>query len=196
MWNPHSWPWDATSRGSRSATSSANMSSNSRNVKSPFLITTCHYWGVRSASSSANMSSNSRNVKFAFFATRCIYCGRGRSASWSANMSYNSRNLKSPFLVTICLDWGVDLPVDLPIWGLTVEMWNPHSWSLHAITRGVDLASRSATSSASMSSNSRNVKLPFLTTRCHYLVVDLPPGVSEALSVSICEIADLLSLSP
>ena len=28
------------------------------------------------------------------------------------------------------------------------------------------------------------------------LGVDLPPGLPEALSVSICEMADLLSLSP
>ena len=152
----------------------------------------------------------------------------GRSANWSANMTSNSGNVKLPFLTTRCHYWGLDLPVDLPvdlsiwpltvemsyhhswaldahylgvdlpIWALTVEMWNCHSWPLDRsatwsvnmtsnsrnvkllfmTTRcywGVGPASRSATWSANMTSNSRNVKLPFLTTRCHYWgVVDLP----------------------
>ena len=48
-------------------------------------------------------------------------------------------------------------------------------------------SSRSATSFASMSCNSRNVKLPFLTTRCQYQGldllrgVDLPPGLPKLL---------------
>ena len=66
---------------------------------------------------------------------------------------------------------GVGLSVDLPIWALTVEMWNHHSWLLDASTgRGV----RSASWSANMSSNSRNLKLPFLATRYPYWGVDLP----------------------
>ena len=93
--------------------------------------------------------------------------GGGRSATWSANMTSNSRNVKLPFLTTRCHYWGVDLPLDLPLWHLIVEMLNCHSWPIDATT-GVWTASRSATWSANMTSNSRNVKLPFLTTRCHY----------------------------
>ena len=202
MWNCHSWPLDATTGGSRSASRSAtwsanmsshsrnvkllflttrchycrsanwsaNMSSNSRNVKLPFLTTRCHYWGAsRSATWSANMSSNSSNVKLPFLTNRCQYQG-GRSATWSANMSSNSRNVKLPFLTTRCQYWGRSV-LDLPIWALTVEMWNYHSWPLD-VTTGGRSASRSW--SANMSSNSRNVKLPFLTTRCQYQGVDLP----------------------
>ena len=133
-------PWGWGRSASRSATSSANMSSNSRNVKLPFLTSRWHYCGVRSATPSVNMISNSRNVKLPFLTTRWHY-------------------------------QGVYLPLHLPIWALTVEMWNCHSWPLDATTGGWG---RSATSSANMTSNSRNVKLPFLTTRCHYWGVDLP----------------------
>ena len=122
----------------------------------------------------------------------------GGSASSSANMSYNSRNMKSPFLTNRCLYWGVDLPVHLPIWAITVEMWNCHSWPLDASMGGdlpADLSiwaitvamwnhhswpidastgGRSASSSANMSYNSRNLKLPFVTNRCLYCRVDLP----------------------
>ena len=167
MWNCHSWPLDATTRGRSTS---------------------------RSATWSANMSSHSRNVKLLFLTTRCHYC---RYANCSANMSSNSRNVKLPFLTTRCHHWGVDLPLDLPIWALTVEMWNCHSWPLDVTTGGSRSASRSANMSshsrnakllflttrchycrsanwsANMSSNSRNVKLPFLTTRCHYWGVDL-----------------------
>ena len=68
----------------------------------------------------------------------------GRSATSSANMSSNSRNVKSPFLTTTCQYWGggLDLPLHLPIWALTVEMWNRH-WNCHsdalADLPGVDL---------------------------------------------------------
>ena len=202
--------------GGWSATSSANMSSNSRNVKLPFLTTRCPYWGERSASRSATspatMSSNSRNVKLPFLTMRCHYCGErsaSRSATSPATMSSNSRNVKLPFLTMRCQYWGVDLPLHLPIWALTVEMWNCHSWPQDAPTGGRDLpvdlplhlplwaltvemwnchswlldasirgVCRSAitfgTSSANMSLNSRDVKLPFLTTRCQYWGVDLP----------------------
>ena len=78
---------------------------------------------------------------------------------------------------------GVDLPinlsVDLPIWALTGEMWNCHSWPLDGTTGGVDLP----TWSANMSSNSGNVKLPFLTTRCHYQGVDLPINLQLDLPI-------------
>ena len=68
-------------------------------------------------------------------ATRCLYWGH-RSPSWSANMSSNSRNLKLPFLTIRCLYKGVDLPLDLPIWALEVEIWNCHSWPLDASAGG------------------------------------------------------------
>ena len=116
------------------------MTSNSTNVKLPLLTTRCHYQGrSRSASWSASISSNSRNVISPFLTTRCHYQGRSRSASWSANMSSNSRNEKLSFLTTRCHCWGVDLPLDLPIWALTVEISYCHSWPLDASTGGVDL---------------------------------------------------------
>ena len=118
--------------------------------------------GGRSATWSANMSSNSRNVKLPFLTTRCQYQVVDMPVDlqlWSANIE---------FLTTRCQTRGVDWPLDLPIWALTVEMWNCYSWPLDATTGGRS-ASRSATWSANMSSNSRNVKLLFLTTRCHWL---------------------------
>ena len=115
-----------------------NVKCEIRHVNSPFLTTRCLHQGCRSASWSANMSSNSRNVKLSFLTTRCLYWGCW-SASWSANMSSNSRNVLSPFLTTRCLYQGLDLPVDLPIWVLTVEMSYCHSWPLDATTRVVDL---------------------------------------------------------
>ena len=146
MWNCHSWPLDATTWGVDLPLDLqiwANISSNSRNVISPFLTTRCQYWGGRSASRSAswsaNMTSNSRNVKLPFLTTRCHYWGVGpasRSASWSANMTSNSRNVISPSLSTRCQLQGADLPCDLPIWALTVEMWNHHSWLLDSSTGG------------------------------------------------------------
>ena len=177
-------------------------------------------WG-RSASWSANISSNSRNLKLTFFTTRChgrvhlpvdlsilalieeisnwhswplddstgggrvdlpldllilaiiveiSNChsspinnstwGVGTYASWSANNTSNSRNLKLPFLATRWLYWGggVDLPVDLSILALIVEISNHHSWPLDDSTWG----SRSASWSANISSNSRNLILPIL----------------------------------
>ena len=40
-------------------------------------------------------------------------------------------------VVTGCmLDWGVDLPLDLPIWALTIEILNCHSLPLDASTGG------------------------------------------------------------
>ena len=177
------------------------MSSNSWNLKSPFLTIRCLYWRGRSASWLANMSSNNRNVKSPFLTAKCLYWGvflpvnwpiwaltveissnhswtldastGGRSASWLANMSSNNRNVKSPFLTAKCLYWGVFLPVNRPIWALTVEISSDHSWTLDASTGG-----RSASWLANMSSNNRNVKSPFLTAKCLYwgvfLPVDLP----------------------
>ena len=194
----HSWTLDA-STGGRSASWDANMSSNSRNLKSQFLTHRCLYWRGRSASWSVNMSSNTRNLKSPMLNKRGLYWGvdlpvdlpifaltleischhswpldastRGVPAGCSLNLSSNSRNLKSQFLTTRCLYWGVDLPVPLIIWALTVEISSHHSWSLDTSTRGVDLL----VALLNMSSNSRNFKLHNpLTTRCLYWGVDLP----------------------
>ena len=95
----------------------------------------------------------------------------GRSASWCAYMSFHSSNVKLPFLTTRCqyqgdkLDLPGDLPVDQPIWALTVVMINCYSWPLDISTR----RGRSASWSAYMSFHSSDVKLPFLTTRYQYL---------------------------
>ena len=83
-----------------------------------------------------------------------IYLG-GRSASWSAHMSSNSKNQKLSFRST-GRSTGGDLPVDLPIWALTV--WNCHSDPL------TNLGGRSASWSAHISSNSKNRKLSFRST--------------------------------
>ena len=100
-----SWPLDASTGGVDLLVDLANMSSNSRNLKSPFLTTRCLYQGGRSASWSANMSSNSRNLKSPFLTNRGLYWGVDLPVDL-ANMSSNSRNLKSPFLTTRCLYWG------------------------------------------------------------------------------------------
>ena len=107
------------------------------------------------------MSSNSRNVKLPFLTTRCHY--------WGVDIPLDLPIRALTVEMWNCYSWPldantVDLPIDLPIWALTVEMWNCHSWPLDVTTGG----SRSATWSANMSSHSRNVKLLFLTTRCHY----------------------------
>ena len=177
-----------------SASWSANISSNSRNLKLPSLTTRYLYWGGRSASWDAtNMTSNSWNLKSPFLTIRCLYW-RGRSASWLANMSSNNRNVKSPFLTAKCLYWGFFLPVNRPLWALTVEISIDHSWTLDASTGGrsaswdaniwpltleiskwpflttrcLCLWGRSANWSANICSNIRNLKSPFLTTRCLY----------------------------
>ena len=131
----HSLTTRSLCQSGRSDNWSANMTSNSRNLKLPFWTTRCLcQWGW-SASWSANISSNSRNLRSPFLTTRCLYW-RSRSAIWSANMSYNSRNLKSPFLTTRCLYWGGDLLVDWPVWVLTIEISSHHSWPLDASTVG------------------------------------------------------------
>ena len=106
--------------------------------------------------------------------TRCQYMNlpEGRSATWSANMSSNSRNVKLLFLTTRCQYWGVDLPLDLPIWALTLEMWNCHSWPLDATTGG-SRSSRSATWSANMSSNTVEMWIKAIDQSDAYLSLDL-----------------------
>ena len=95
------------------------------------------------------------------------------SDTWSGNMTSISRNLKLPFFTNRCLYWeGVDLPVDLsldlPIWALTVDIQNCHCCPLHASTRGDRSASHLPLWSGNMTSNSKNLRLPFLTNRCLY----------------------------
>ena len=148
----------------RSARWLANMSSNSRNLKSPFLTTRClyqwgylmvvmsiwaqtvkvsshHSWPIDASTRGVpagcclNMSSNSRNLKSPFVTKRGLYWG-DRSASWLANICSNSRNLKSPFLTIRCLYYKVGLPVDMPIWAPTVEISIHHSSPLDASTGG------------------------------------------------------------
>ena len=94
------------------------------------------------------------------------------NSSWSAYMTCNNSNLKLPFLAIRCLYWGVHLPVDLPIWPVTIAIWNCHYWPLDCLYWGVDLPSWSAY----MTCNNSNLKLPALATRYLYwdLPVDLP----------------------
>ena len=87
----------------------------------------------------------------------------GTSASWSAYVTCNNSNLKLPFLAIRCLYWRVHLPVDLPIWPVTIAIWNCHSWPLDASTWGWG---SSASWSAYVTCNNSNLKLPFLATRC------------------------------
>ena len=150
--------------GGTSASSSANISSN-RNLKLTFLATRWLYCGGGWSNSwSTNIGSNIQNLKLPFLSTTWLYWWwEGRSAGWSTNISSNSRNLILPFLATRWLYWGnrVDLLVDLPILALIVEISNWHSSPL-CVIRG-----RSASWSANISSNSRNLKLTFFTTMCH-----------------------------
>ena len=153
--------------GGRSASWLANISSNGRNLKSPFLTTRClHQWGYLLVVLSiwaltVEISSHHSWSPDAFYQW-------DRSASWSANMSSDIRNLKSPFLTTGRIYWGVNLPVDQPIWAPRVEISFHYSWLLDASTSGGWSARWSASWSANMSSNSGNFKSPFLTTRCLY----------------------------
>ena len=126
----HSWPLDVSTSGSWSA----NMSSNSRNLKLPFLTTRCLYWGDRSA---VNLPICTLTVEISSHHSWPL--DASTSGSWSANINSNSRNLKSPFLTTGCIYWGVNLPVDQPIWAPRVEISSHHSWPLDASTVGVDM---------------------------------------------------------
>ena len=121
------------------------------------------------------MTSNSRNVILPFLTPRCHYQGIGLPHDlplWAltVEMSYcHSSQLDAT-------TGEVGLPGDVPIWALSLEIWNCHSLPLDGSTRGVDLpvdlpiwALIVETSwSANMSSNSWNLILPFLATRCHY----------------------------
>ena len=87
----------------------------------------------------------------------------GRSPTWSANMNSNSRHVKLPFLTTRCQYWGVHLPVDLPIWTLNSRNVKlPVDVPIWTLTVDRCLICQYELY------NSRNVKLPFFTTRCQY----------------------------
>ena len=82
-----------------------NMSSNSGNVKLPFLASTGG-WGV----GSANMSSNSRNLKSPFLATGYLYWGR---------------QISHLICHMVCLESeGRNLSVWISNQHLKCEMWN------------------------------------------------------------------------
>ena len=158
----HSWPLDTSTSGGWSASWSANISSNSRNLKLPSLTTRYLYWGVDLP---VEMPIWALTVEISSHHSWPLDTSTGGVdlPVDLANMSSNNRNVKSPFLTAKCLYWGVFLPVNQPIWALTVEISSDHSWTLDASTGG-----RSASWDANMSSNSRNLKSQFLTTRCLY----------------------------
>ena len=180
IWNCHSWTLDASTRG-------VDLSVNLPIWPVTIAIWNCHSWpldastwgGGRSASWSAYMTCNNSNLKLPFLATRCLCLWRGRSASWCAYMTCNNSNLKLPLLATRCqyepLLWNcqcwVDLPVDLPIWPVTIAIWNCHSWPLDASTWS---GGTSASWSAYVTCNNSNLKLPFLATRYRYWWGDVP----------------------
>ena len=129
------------------------MSSNNRIL--PFLTTRC-----------IHLIYQNQYVIFSVWISNCHFKGARSAgarwlagATWSANMSSNSKNLQVPLLAPL---WGVGLPVHLPIYALTVEIWNSHSWPLEAFTGG-----RSATWSA-------QVLVQLLATRYNYQEVHLP----------------------
>ena len=129
----HSWPLDASTRGVP-AGCSLNLSSNSRNLKSQFLTTRCLYWGV---DLSVNRQIWALTVEISSHHSWSLDAStRGVPAGCSLNMSSNSRNFKSQYLTTRCLYWGVDLPVNRPIWAQTVEISSHHYWPLEASTGG------------------------------------------------------------
>ena len=134
-------------------------------------ISYCHCWPVdvttRGVDLPVDLPIWALTVEMSYHHSWPLHASTRRG--WSANMSSNSRNLILPLLTTRCLYWGVDLPVDVPIWALTVEISYCHSSPLDATTGG-----RSASWSANMSINSRNIISLFLTTRCHCQGVDLP----------------------
>ena len=126
------------------------------------------YWGGRYATWSTYMSFNNRKTEMTIQMNWQMYLG-GRSATWSTYMSFNNRNQKWPFRWKGRCTWGVDMPLDLPIWALTIESRNDHSDELADLLGG-----RSTTWSAYMSFNKRNQKWPFRWTgRCTW-GVDMP----------------------
>ena len=70
----HSWPLDTYTRG-ESTRWLANISSNSRKLKSPCLTSRYLSWRGISASWMANISSTGRNFKSPFLTIRCLCWG-------------------------------------------------------------------------------------------------------------------------
>ena len=124
IWNCHSWPLDASTGG-------VDLSVNLPIWPVTIEIWNCHSWpldastgGGRSVSWSAYMTCNNSNLKLPFLALDASTWGGGTSAT--AYVTCNNRKL--PALATRCLYWWGDQPVDLPIWPVTIAIWNCHSW--------------------------------------------------------------------
>ena len=103
-----------------------------------------------------------------FLTTKCQYQGvGGRSARWSAYISSNGKhpNCHSDQLADI---WGVDLPGDLPIWALMVNIWNCHSDQLADLWRG-----RSARRSARSPLTISFYNITYYTWQIWALIVDI-----------------------
>ena len=166
------------------------MSSNSRNVKLPFLTTRCQSWGIDlPVHLPLYLPIWPLTVEMWICHSKPLDGSTGglhlpvdlslHLPIWALTVemwNYHSWPLDAS-------TWGgVDLPLHLPIWARTVEMWNCHSWPLDGSTGGRS-ASTSSTSSANTSSISRNVKSPFLTTRWQYQGVDLPVHLPLHLTI-------------
>ena len=158
--NCHSWPQEACTRGVDLPLDLPIWNLTIEIWYCHFLTIDASTGGGRSAIWSAYMNFNNRNQKLPFLATRCLYQG-GRSATWSAYINFNNRNLKLPFLAIDDSTRGVDPPLDLPIWACNVKLpfrsTGRSTWE-----------DRSATWSACMNFNNRNLKFPFLASRCLY----------------------------
>ena len=139
IWNCHSWPLDAYTRG-------VDLSVDLPIWPVTIAIWNCDSWPLDASTRGIDWSVNLPIWPLTIVIWNChswpldaSTWGGGRSASWSAYVTCNNSNLKLPFFAMRCLYLGVDLPVNLPIWSGTIEIWNCHSWPLDAYTRGVDL---------------------------------------------------------
>ena len=95
--------------------------------------------GGRSAISSDNMTSNSRNVKLSFLTTRCHYWGLDLPVDLPLHLPIRALTVEMWNCHSWPLDAstkGVDVPVDLPIWVLTGKIWNCHSYPLADLLGG------------------------------------------------------------
>ena len=179
--------------GDRSACWLANMSSNSRNLKLSFLTTRGLYWAIDlpvdqpiwaptveiSSHHSWPLDASTGGVDLPVdLPIWTLIVEISSHHSWPLDASTTGIDLPVDLpiwalteeisnchpLLPDASTGGIDLPVDLPIWALTVEISSHHSWPLESSTRG----GKSTSWSVNMSSNSRNLKSPFLTTRCLY----------------------------
>ena len=136
--NCHSWPLDATIR-------EVDMPLHLPIWALTVEMWNCHSWPLDATIRGVDLPPNlpklsvSASVKWQIFYHLVLTVER-----W---------NCHSDALANI--QGGVDLPLALPIWPLTIEIWNWHSLPLDASTWG----GRSATWSANMSFNNRNLKL-------------------------------------